>query len=200
MRWKIALILVVLVAALYLYKTSQIKNAFDEMYYDKVPSLFGGYSPASFKGTRILEAIDDIARYMSKDFISEFYNSGYLRDDEDLYLYFYRNKEVLLLSFNKMIDSKTSIQVNYEYVVNRKELKQLLIKIYTENPNGDDIIIERPYEVTKFLKKHGITKRTIEEYRHYMLYETLLANWFKENKGKSKFDLNNIGELTIVKQ
>ncbi len=92
------------------------------------------------------------------------------------------------------------MQLNVEYHANNKELKELPIKIYTENANGDGIIIERPYEVTKFLKKHGITKRTIEEYRHYMLYDTLLAKWFKENKGKSKFDLSNIGELTIVKQ
>ncbi|WP_261796055.1 TipC family immunity protein [Numidum massiliense] len=199
MRWKVALILLVLVAALYLYKTSQIKNAFDEMYYDKVPSFFGGYSPASFKGTRILEPLDNMARYIAEDHISEGYNSSYLKENEVYNIYFYRGTKKIVLSLNKLIDERTNLRVKCEYNVKNREMSQLPVTVITENSNGESIVIEGHTRVIDFLKKHGITERTIEEYRHYMLYDTLLANWFKENKGKSKFDLNNIGELTIVK-
>ncbi|WP_261796054.1 TipC family immunity protein [Numidum massiliense] len=200
MRWKIALILLVLLAALYLYKTSQIKNAFDEMYYDKVPSFFGGYSPASFKGTRILGPLSDGVRFMAEDSIYESVNSDYLKSNEVYNLYFYKDEARIVLSFNKFIAAKTNVRVKYEYGVNERKISEYPIIVITEGSNGRSKVIRGHTDVTEFLKKRGITERTIEEYRHYMLYDTLLANWFKENKGKSKFDLNNIGELTIVKE
>ena len=62
-----------------------------------------------------------------------------------------------------------------------------------EKPN---FYLTNPNEVLEYLKPHGIDEAWINEKSHFMLYDVVLARWFKN--GSKRYSVDNLGDVEIV--
>ena len=56
--------------------------------------------------------------------------------------------------------------------------------------------ITNPNEVLEYLKPYGIDEAWIKEKSHFMLYDVVLARWFKN--GSQRYSVDNLGDVEIV--
>ena len=56
--------------------------------------------------------------------------------------------------------------------------------------------LTNPNEVLDYLKPHGIDEAWIKEKSHFILYDVVLARWFKN--GSQRYSVDNLGDVEIV--
>lgn len=62
-----------------------------------------------------------------------------------------------------------------------------------EKPN---FYLTNPNEALEYLKPYGIDEAWIKEKSHFMLYDVVLARWFKN--GSQRYSVDNLGDVEIV--
>ena len=126
-----------------------------------------------------------------------------LPDGRYLYIKYDYNYKKLNQSV-EISDSKWSVAYSLAgYNIRNKDKGKLDLEAYKElssqSKTGDSIpnfYLTNPNEVLEYLKPHGIDEAWINEKSHFMLYDVVLARWFKN--GSKRYSVDNLGDVEIV--
>lgn len=200
----IAIILIVLLGGVYLFRESKVKNVFDEMYYADVQPIPKIYTSTSFQPlvvAKVLENIpDNVKRNYGQNINLESYLEQSLQGNERLNLYFGKNKEEVRvigsLNYSKDPNESEALQIIYTYQMKSKKITET-IEVLSEEYAETDFRTSELKEIEKFMEEHDITEENLTYYREYFLYRKLLPDWFAHNP-KSRFTLDDLGDIEIV--
>ena len=126
-----------------------------------------------------------------------------LSDGRYLYIkYDYNDKKLNQLV--EISDSKWSVAYDLaSYNILHRDEGKLNLEAYKElsrqSKTGESIpnfYLTNPNEVLEYLKPHGIDEAWIKEKSHFMLYDVVLARWFKN--GSQRYSVDNLGDVEIV--
>ena len=126
-----------------------------------------------------------------------------LPDGRYLYIKYDYNYKKLNQSV-EIADSKWSVAYSLAgYNIRNKDKGKLDLEAYKElssqSKTGDSIpnfYLTNPNEVLEYLKPHGIDEAWINEKSHFMLYDVVLARWFKN--GSKRYSVDNLGDVESV--
>ena len=126
-----------------------------------------------------------------------------LSDGRYLYIKYDYNDKKLNQSV-EISDSKWSVAYDLaSYNILHKDEGKLDLEAYKElsrqSKTGDSIpnfYLTNPNEVLDYLKPHGIDEAWIKEKSHFILYDVVLARWFKN--GSQRYSVDNLGDVEIV--
>jgi hypothetical protein len=206
MRKRCLLLLIILITVcLLIYIAGKVQNVFDEMYYalsetSIIPLTLAKYSDLSNVNSINREVIDENGWF----FIV--YNDSFA---ESAYIYLHgktNEKKIAIqvqLAFDGYRESKATsgycIWLIYEYSIVSKELVALPMEIMDpEYQSPRNVFIMEREDARSFMTEHSIDIEKIEEWNQYYLCDKVLADWFRYNGWRSRFSINNLGNVKIV--
>lgn len=199
----IAIILIVLLGGVYLFRESKIKNVFDEMYYaqfQSFPRLYTSTSYSKLIKANILENLQQTVRNFYPDLKLEYYRDEILNKYEGITLVFIQEENgerVFELIGIKENETHEALRFYFIYKVETKELKIVKPDIVLSEDSDTDNGINGSNEIAEFMEKNDLVEEDLADYQNYFLYEKVLSDWFAHNP-KSRFSLDDLGDVEIV--
>ncbi len=184
---------------LYFYKTNQVKNVFDEIYFAEFKSIFGGYTETSFVGNDYLDSMsrsDYNQTLNSYGSIDQYYLPEKLNKEEILNIRFTPKEFQVEMYLSTNLDSSTSLLVEYQYNAKKKALSLSRVTVYV-NTKTTTLTFSEEDEIIEILSSHGLSEDYIKERSQHML-EKVLQDWFDLNGDKSNYSIEDWGEITHV--
>jgi hypothetical protein len=206
MRKRCLLLLIILIAAcLLIYIVDKVQNIFDEMYYalsetSIIPPTLADYSDLSYVDAINRKIIDEFGRFriyydQSFDSYAQIRLIGDI-NEKKISIYVRIDFEDYEITNGRL---GYCIWLVYEYDVNKKTLSGLPLEVVqAEYTHRTDSIVMAREDARSFLTEHGIDIEMIEEWNQYYLYDKVLADWFRYNGWRSRFSINNLGNVKIV--
>ena len=205
-------IVIVIVVIFVLFKGYDIynhlneKNVFDEIYYSEL-KLLKGYIFKPNPNIENLEQIEKdprdrrISEWGTLGTASEFYKDGILGENKSISFVFCEGElegvtKMLKISYRIKISETVALYLIHEYDVSTKNLHQ---RVYTWDGPRNDGQTAYGEEIYPYLEEYGVSIDEVIALSNEVLYEIFLPDWFKGNKGHSKFSINNLGDFTITK-
>ena len=122
-----------------------------------------------------------------------------LSDGRYLYIKYDYNDKKLNQSV-EISDSKWSVAYSLAgYNIRNKDSGEINMESYFKRSGTVDkpnFYLTNPNEVLEYLKPYGIDEAWIKEKSHFMLYDVVLARWFKN--GSQRYSVDNLGDVEIV--
>lgn len=183
--------LIIMFAARRFLVSRNIQNVFDEMYYGHDDASPCFLYPATYKHYG-LDNIDDEMRYLSGNLVCEYVSDSLLDKDELIRIIWHLNERKLEYNYITLFGSE-------EYLLHFD--LQYLPK--------DNVLIVFPVCLTKdatdqtsylslYLEKNSFTREDIERIFNEGFMKRVTNLWFDVNKGQSRFNQDDFGDLTII--
>ena len=207
-KWKKRLILLLVVAMAMggyrLYHYMRIKNVFDEIFYSELELKKKGKANPSLGN---VENINKGAGWGSRDdiwyegyFMLEQYKREVLDADKYMSIEFINGmgrEQMLAVKYIFTFAEKIDLYIRYEYYVSKKQVyEQISIYDGTLKNNRD---IETREEIESYLKKYNISKEEVQALAQEGLYEIFLTDWFEGNKKYTRFSMEDLGDVEIIR-
>ena len=177
----------------------RVQNIFDQMYYTRIRTHYdwwggalggGGNEADSFSEMPQIEPVsrDSESFYTALGFFEDYYMAEYLRKGESLTIKCERNTGIVTIIAEKEFGD-FDIVYTYTYDVKKKCLEEE-IGYYGEDHSIDI------QEVLRLANISGLTKKDLQKYKKYFLYDKLLTDWLAANP--SRFSINDWGRVEFI--
>jgi hypothetical protein len=172
-------------------RMTMIKNVFDEIYYSepKAATILGlstsFYNVEPFQKRSIADAPENLVGLK--------YNKNYLEKDEAIHIEIDTADKTIAVTFTKKPAEEASFQVVFKYYVDDKVLEYCSLNVNTP----EEAYTRDPKKAREFMERYGITDADIEEYRRWLVYDRIIADWCEGNGAASAFTPQSPGEFTV---
>ena len=184
-----------------MYSHSNEKNVFDEIYYSELKLAnadtkpFPNPSMANVTQIRVQNWKTPYIWYDNETH-SEHYNIEALPEDRQISIHFNKKEKNMSITYYIDYSETFSLSITSFYDVDKNHLHQ---SVYAYDSSLSDDRHKYAEEVYPYLERYGISIDEVIALSNEVLYEIFLPDWFKGNKGHSKFSIDNLGDFTITK-
>ena len=131
----------------------------------------------------------------------------YLDENERIFVSVGRNlisSDKMGISFRKHLERDKDMKtlcyydVGFEYDAFTKTLVYEPIVVHYDGIDSFGNFSTAKDDILYVMEKYNLTKKDIEEFKEYALYQVLLPYWFEKNPETSRFSMDNLGNFTVV--
>ena len=194
MRKKLLICIACLVVAFAFVRfiaSRNLQNVFDEMYYghDDVSPCF--LYPATYKHYG-LDKIDDEMRYLSGNLVCEYLSDSLLDKDELIRIIWHLNERKLEYNYITLFGSEEYLlHFDLQYLPTENTL--IIFPVCLTKDTTD----QTSY-LPLYLEKNSFTREDVERIFNEGFMKRVTTLWFDVNKGQSRFNQDDFGDLTII--
>ena len=192
----------VLMGIFYFLNYGRVKNVFDEIYYSELKLMDRGAGSTPNPSLANVESImygewgSLDSRWYEGESTIETYIEGVLDENKSLWLSFNKKKQTVVLFYIIDLDERVSLDFKYDYSVDTKQLYQI-VEIYDGTLSDDRI--KKGDEIYPYLEKYGISIDEVKRLSDEGLYDIFLTDWFEGNAEYSRFSMDDLGDIEIIK-
>ena len=198
----VVLSVLILVGVFYYRNYGRVKNVFDEIYYSELKLMNRGAGATPNPSLANVENIvkspwgSDNKKWYDDGGVSEFYIEGILGEDKQLSVRFNKKELTVVLFYTINLDERVDMDFKYDYSVDTKVLYQI-VEIY--DGTLSDNRVKKGDEIYPYLEKYGISIDEVKRLSDEGLYDIFLTDWFEGNSEYSKFSMDDLGDIEIIK-
>lgn len=196
-KWRIAgaVILAVLLAlfcASQVLQAVNVQNVFDEMYYghEDVSDFYFLY-PATYRGYG-LRNIPDMTRYLLDGIVLEYLSDSQIDNGEVLGIKWKLNEQKITYGYKAPLPRSESYRISFIAEYNVQENRLVISPVLFLKDK-----VDVTHELPSILKQYSLSGEDIEQLFNKGFMERITNRWFEVNKGQSRFNKDDFGELTV---
>lgn len=181
------IIVIVVILALGVHSCVAVRNVYDEMYYGHSDVGPFWLTWASYNRFGVLD-IPNSLRYMLDNEIIEYAERNLFNDGEDLIFEWMPKEKQLKFSYTYSSDTMDYV-FDVAYSTRDHTLRYMQLRVFS----GKDLLYDN---AESFLREEKIERASIEEVLSDF-FTRLINRWLEVNGARSRFTIDNIGEVTI---
>ena len=190
----VALVALLVIGLVHVYRSAHITNVFDEMYYSVVDPFytdtsFGYVDAASNASEDIIPGSDELTGAYVVSYQSW---KKRLLGNENMFMHFNPNDQRYVVYASVSYYEFDGVSLSFTYYPDTKTLEFDPVKMVMISTSNSEKSTE------EFMAEFDISQSDIRDYQEYFLYEVLLKDWVDGNGERSRFSEGDYGEFTII--
>lgn len=158
-------------------------------------------------GTGKINRVTELEEYDSEEWnmvletfgaMSIDYRKEMLKDNVEIHLLFFHSKEKVNVTTNVYLSDEILLNIYTEYDCEKEKLIYRPIEIVDVSAGaGNGIFYHDEESINQFLQECGVTRREVEKYQKYALYDVVVRTWIKANGGIGWLERMKLESCTV---